>query len=289
MINLSSLFVLLFGLSVTWAKPTTRQMPFHKALIVIFENTDYAEALKQPFMSALAKKGALLSNYHAITHPSLPNYIALTSGNTWGIHSDDDATLNVRHIGNLLDEAHKTWKVYAEGYPGKPGQCFLGSYAGAYARKHVPFLSYVDVQKNPILCSKIISADQFPKDVLEKSLPDFALYIPDLRDDAHNTDARYADQWFKKVFGPLLTKLPKDELLIITFDEDGSYDVGTHGYKKTPNRVFTALYGESVRSGTVSTQRYDHYSVLKTIEAALNLGSLGAKDQSAHLINDVWK
>jgi acid phosphatase len=289
MTNLSWILSLLSVFSFAWATPAPRLLPFHKALIVIFENTSYADAVKQPFMASLAKKGALLSNVHAEAHPSLPNYIALTSGETWGVKSDDDVTLNVRHIGNLLDEAHKSWKVYAEGYPGKPGRCFLGSYANAYARKHVPFLSYADVQKTPLLCEKIVSAAEFPKDVLEKSLPDFALYIPDLRNDAHNTNARYADLWFKKTFDPLLTKLLKDELLIVTFDEDGAYNSKTHGYNKSSNRVFTALYGGGVRPGTISNKRYDHYSILKTVEAGLHLKSLGVKDKSARLISDVWK
>lgn len=271
-----------------WAQPAQRPPPFHKALIVIFENTNYQDAIKQPFMASLAAKGALLANDHAIAHPSLPNYIALTSGGTWGVDSDNDASLKVRHIGDLLDAAHKSWKVYAEAYPGGKGKCFLGSYSGTYARKHVPFLNYADVQKNPLSCAKVVNAEEFKKDVLSRSLPDFALYIPDLRNDAHNTDVRYADRWFQKTFGPLLPQLSKDELLIITFDEDGSYDAATKNYKKSANRVFTAFYGAGIRAGAVSKRRYDHYSVLKTVEKALGLKSLGARDKSAPLINDIW-
>ncbi len=289
MTNFSWILGLLSAFSFVWAKPAPLVFPFHKVLIVVFENTNYQDALKQPFLAEIAKKGALLSNYHAVAHPSLPNYIALTSGGTWGVKSDEDTTLNIRHIGDSLDSAHKTWKVYAEGYPGKPERCFLGEYANAYARKHVPFLSYANIQKNPRRCDQIVAASEFPKDVLRKALPDFALYIPDLRDDAHNTDAHYADLWFKKTFGPLLAELPKDELLIVTFDEDGAYNLETHGYNKSSNHVFTALYGSGVRPGSVSGKRYNHYSILKTVEAGLNLKSLGAKDKSARLINDIWK
>ncbi len=270
-------------------KPAKKFLPFHKILIVIFENTNYQDAAKQPFMASLAKKGALLQNSHAVTHPSLPNYLALTSGSYWKIRSDDDAALNVRHIGDLLDEAHKSWKVYAEAYPGKPGQCFLGSYAGTYARKHVPMLSYKDVQKTPALCAKVVNAKEFLNDFQKKSLPDFALYIPDLRNDAHNTDVRYADRWFKKTFGPLVSQWPKNELLVVTFDEDGSYNTHTHGFNKSANHIFTAFYGEGVRPGAVSKRWYNHYSLLKTVEAALGLKSLGQQDKSARLIDDVWK
>ncbi len=288
MMNLIFSLALILQPSFAAVKPR-RTPPFHKVLIVIFENTNYKDAAKQPFMASLAKKGALLKNYHAVTHPSLPNYLALTSGSSWKINSDDDVSLNVRHIGDLLNEAHKSWKVYAEAYPGKSGKCFLGSYAGTYARKHVPLLSYQDVQKTPALCDKIVNANEFARDFKKKALPDFALYIPDLKNDAHNTDVRYADHWFKKTFGPLLTHWPKDELLVFTFDEDGSYNLRTRGYNKSANRVLTVLYGAGVRPGAASRKWYDHYSLLKTVEAALGLKSLGQKDQSARPIDDVWK
>ncbi len=291
MINLIFLIALMIQPVFAAIKPekTAKKIPpFHKVLIVIFENTNYQDAAKQPFMASLAKKGALLQNYHAVTHPSLPNYLALTSGNTWGIHDDNDATLQVRHIGDLLDEAHKSWKVYAEAYPGKPGKCFLGSYAGTYARKHVPMLSYKDIQKSPALCDKIVNAKEFFNDFQKKSLPDFALYIPDLKNDAHNTNARYADRWFKKAFGPLISQWPKNEILIFTFDEDGSYNVRTHGFNKSANRVLTVFYGQGVRRSAVSRKWYSHYSLLKTVEAALGLKSLGQKDKPASIINDIW-
>ena len=85
-----------------------------------------------------------------------------------------------------------------------------------------------------------------------------------------------------------MSQWPKDELLIVTFDEDGSYNATTHGYNKSPNHVFTAFYGGGVHPGTISKKRYTHYSLLKTIEAALHLKSLGQKDKTAHIINDVW-
>lgn len=291
MINLIFLIALMIQpgfAAIKPAKPAKKIPPVHKVLIVIFENTNYQDAAKQPFMASLAKQGALLENYHAVTHPSLPNYLALTSGNYWKIQSDDDVSLNVGHIGDLLDEAHKSWKVYAEAYPGKPGQCFLGSYSGTYARKHVPMLSYKDVQKSPALCDRIVNAKEFFNDFQKKSLPDFALYIPDLKDDAHNTDVRYADRWFKKAFGPLISQWPKNELLAFTFDEDGSYNVRTRGFNKSANRVLTVLYGQGVRRGAVSRKWYSHYSLLKTVEAALGLKSLGQKDRSASLIDDIW-
>src|SRR6266566_2120639 len=56
--------------------------------IIVMENHTPEQALSGPFMASLASKYALAENYHAITHPSVPNYLALTSGSTWGVTDD---------------------------------------------------------------------------------------------------------------------------------------------------------------------------------------------------------
>jgi len=113
-------------------------------MIIILENANYRDALAQPFLSNLAKRGALLSEFYAEARPSLPNYIALTAGTTAGLTSNAPVSLDLHHIGDLLEGKGKTWKVYAEAYP---GHCFLGERSGTYVRKHVPFLSFENVRK----------------------------------------------------------------------------------------------------------------------------------------------
>src|SRR5262245_17702571 len=92
--------------------------PFRKVFIVVLENAAYADALAQPFLAALAERGALLTNFFAEGRPSQPNYIALTAGSTHGVTSNASVTLDVSHVGDLLETRGRTWKVYAEGYPG---------------------------------------------------------------------------------------------------------------------------------------------------------------------------
>ena len=42
-----------------------------------------------PYLNALARQSAVAANYYAITHPSLPNYLALTGGSTLGYSGSD--------------------------------------------------------------------------------------------------------------------------------------------------------------------------------------------------------
>ncbi len=269
------------GISAPAAISKTAVPPsFKKVMIIVLENISYNEALAQNFLSNFAKQGALLSNLDAETHPSQGNYIAMTAGSTEGVLSDKPYNLNAKHVGDLLEAGSKTWKVYAQGYP---GNCFLGAQSGNYVRKHVPFLSYINVQKDPRRCANIVDDSGFKSDIAGGRLPDFSLFIPDIKNDGHDTGVAYADKWLSSYVGPLMKDpaFMKDMLLVITFDED---DKST-----TSNHIYTAVYGDSVTPGGVSNDSYSHYSLLRTIEDTLGLGTLGQNDASAAPITGVWR
>jgi hypothetical protein len=251
---------------------------YKRVMIVIFENINYGPALDQKFLGKLAKEGVNLANYYAIRHPSQPNYIALVAGDTFGVDSDSNVDLDVRHLGDLLEAKGKTWKVYAESYPGR---CFLGRKDSTYVRKHVPFLSFKNIQTDKARCARIVDASELKKDIRKGTLPDFSLYIPDLNNDAHDTGIKYGDRWLAGAFGPRLKDpaFMKDMLFVVTFDEDAGLD----------NRILTVLYGDSVKPGYVSKERYTHYSLLRTLEDHFGLGTLGKNDAGAKPITDVWR
>lgn len=248
-------------------------------MVVVFENTDYATAMKQPFFAEFAKVGASLDNMSALTHPSQGNYISMISGETYKIINDNKIDLTGLHLGDLLEAKKLTWKVYAEDFP---GNCFKGDTAGDYARKHIPFMSFKNVSMNPVRCKNIVEASQLDLDISSESLPNYSMYIPNLKNDGHNTGVAYANQWLAKKFGPLMkdAKFMNEMLLIITFDEASSHK---------SNQIYTALYGDSVIAGASSKKSYTHYSILKTIEAAWDLGSLNKEDAAAETISDVLK
>lgn len=252
---------------------------FKKVFVVVLENEGAEESLAQPFLQDLAKKGAYFNNFHAVSHPSQPNYIAMTAGSTFSIFHDGRVDLDVRNLADLLEEKGKTWKVYAEGYP---GHCFLGASLGKYVRKHVPFLSFRNIQTQPDRCARIVEAPQMVADLVSEGLPDFSLYIPDLDQDGHDTGVAFADEWLKRSFGPLLRnpEFMKDMLFIVTFDEAGWL---------SSNQIYTAFYGESVNPGQVSQTRYDFYSLLRTWEEGFGLGSLDQQDALATPITGIWR
>ena len=261
-----------------YERPTAWQGIKH-IVVVILENTNFKDAKAQPFLGGLAKKGALLTDYKAITHPSQPNYIAMISGNTHGVLTDANANIDKLHLGDLLEYGNKTWKVYAEGYPGNG---FLGSKSGKYVRKHVPFLSFKNVQSSPSRLANIIDLWEFFKDQKYNSLPHFALVIPDQDNNGHDTNAARASYSMNTVLSSMINdpEIMKDTVLVLTFDEDDRTD---------GNRVYTVILGAGVKENVTSNKEYNHYSLLKTIQEIYQIGNLGENDRDAKLILDIWK
>ncbi|MBI2712504.1 MAG: hypothetical protein HYX41_06580 [Bdellovibrio sp.] len=246
-------------------------------VFLIFENTNYSDAIKQPAFKRLSEEGALLTNYYALTHPSQPNYVALISGSFHGATSDHRYDIDAKHLGDLLQAKGKDWKVYAEDYP---GGCFLKMTDGYYARRHVPFLNFKSVQINKEQCAKVVNADQFNSDLATGRLPEFSLYIPNNMNNGHDSGIAFADSYLESQWKDRKDALlSKDILWVVTFDED------SHGEK---NRVLTVFYGAGVRAGSKSTQKYDHYSLLKTFEEIFSLSSFGLGDSTAKVIEDIW-
>ena len=253
---------------------------FKRVIIVVLENTNYNDALKQPNFAKIANDGAVFTQFMAETHPSQPNYIAMIAGDTLGVKNDSPANLGANHIGNLLTSKSLNWKVYAEGLP---SNCFLGTTSGRYARKHVPFISFLNVQQNPVECSKIVNSSQFQNDVTNDQVPAFSMYIPNLDDDGHDTGADYAGQWLSKEFGGVLSnsKFMKDTLIVITFDESES--------SSAKNQIYTVLIGANVTPRSKVDTLTNHYSVLRTIEDQFALGTLGKNDATALPIKGIWQ
>jgi hypothetical protein len=269
---------LTFALLSTAVAGTKTGKYFDHVIFVMFENTNYAVALKQPFFGKLAKSGANFSNFMALTHPSQANYVGLTSGALNGVKGDGRYDINSSNIADLLESKNLTWKVYAEDYP---GNCFTGMSSKGYARKHNPFISYLNIQKNPARCANIVNATQFDRDVASGSLPHYVFFIPNDSNNGHDTGVAYADKWYGKKFSALVddAKFMDNTVLISTFDESGA---------SNKNQIYTTVVGPSVRAAEFSTA-LNIFSLLKLIEENWNLGDLGRSDASATSIPNIWQ
>src|SRR5438093_9985331 len=92
---------------------TSLMPPFGRVAIVMMENKEYGQIIgnaKAPYLNALARSGALATNFHGTTHPSLPNYLALIGGSTFGITENcTDCHLAEPSLVDQLESAGITW------------------------------------------------------------------------------------------------------------------------------------------------------------------------------------
>src|SRR5438067_4897763 len=261
------------------AVPTFDAKNVRRVVLIILENGNPARAAQQSFLQDRAAEGMLLTQYFGVAHPSQPYYVAMISGSTAGALTDSPITLDRPHIGQSLGSR---WRVYAEDYPALSGKCNLVKKKGLYVRRHVPFLSFKDVQQGT--CSQIETFAALKDDVAANKLPDFAMIVPNLEHDGHEPfTMKDADDWLNANIAPLLKKpaFTKDTVFIVTFDEDDTFNAKN-------NRVFTVLWGDHVKQGTRSDV-YDHEDVLATIAALLGVKPPPFEESGVRPIGGIWK
>ena len=255
---------------------------FRHVILVVFENHEVNDVLGNsdaPTFNRLASRYATVSNYTAVTHPSLPNYLALVSGATQGIDSDcTDCIVNGRSLADTLAAARKTWKTYAEGLPSVG---FTGASSGHYAKKHNP-LVYFRGNLTPPRLQRIVPLTRFLPDVRARRLPTFSLIVPDLCHDIHDCGVSTGDSWLSSFLKPILRgSVLTKSVVFVVFDE-GDSDVGGGG------RVAALALGPLVRHHARSTVATNHYGLLRTIEAGLGLPLLG-RSAGARPIVGIWR
>jgi phosphatidylinositol-3-phosphatase len=256
---------------------------FTHVLVVVFENHERGEVAGSsdaPTFHALARRYATLTRYHGVTHPSLPNYLALVSGSTQGISSDcTDCLVAGRSLADTLEAAGRTWKTYAEGLPA-PG--YVGASAGGYAKKHDPFLYFRRVIGSAARRNRVVPFGELRRDVARRRLPDFALVVPDLCHDMHDCSVSTGDDWLRAEIVPLLrSPALAGGVVFVVFDE-GTTGEGGGG------RVEALALGPTVRRGSVFAGSTNHYGLLRTIEDAWGLPRLGLSAR-ARPIEGIWK
>ncbi len=285
-LNLSILTALFTPVVLFAAQPVV-----DKIVLVVFENVNEEDTIKQPTFKEIALHSAYFNNFYAVARPSLPNYIAITAGSTFGIKSDAKINLTQTSLVNLLDNKKLSWKVYAENYPENKG-CFLDDHSddGLYARNHNPFISYTYVSENPNRCKQIVNGQaHFKQDIAQNKLPHFSMYIPNIINNGHKNGIQDAEKWLKEYLYPIMKSdaiKQENVLFILTFDEGNKNPTDP---KYIENKVYTAFYGPMINPNVINTH-YDFYNLLRTIEDIWQLGTLDRNDKTATAINPViWK
>lgn len=267
---------------------------FEHIVIIMFENKEFGTVIGNPLMpnyNRLAREYTLLTQYYAVRHPSLPNYVALMGGDTFGIESDcSDCFIDAPSLPDLIEASGRTWKTYQEDMP-EP--CYLGS-KGDYAQKHNPFIYFDPIRLDAARCQRtILPLTALQTDIETPSLPNFIFITPNLCNDAHDCPLDVADAWLTELLSrlvPAFDATGESYLLVMTFDEGQGHHSCCGLPAEAGGRVPVVFYSPLVKNGFEDPTPYTHYSLLKTISTAWSLPFLGhAADDSHVLITAPWK
>ena len=239
---------------------------------IVMENHAYSQVIgsaSAPYENQLAGQCGLATNYKAVTHPSLPNYIAMTSGDTQGVTDDNPPSshpLSAASIFSQVKAAGLTWRSYEEAMP---SNCYLGS-SGSYAVKHNPAAYFVPVRSDCAVWDVpmgTMSGGAFLNDLSANTLPAFSFVTPDMCNDTHDCGVGTGDSWLQGWI-PKIVASPAyqsgNTAIVLTWDEDDF---------TTVNQVATIVISPTTTPGTRSGTAFNHYSLLKTTEQMLGIST----------------
>jgi acid phosphatase len=245
------------------------------------ENHSYNEVIGSAYISSLAASGAVASSYYATAHPSLPNYAELTSGQSFpNADSDCDPSSScqssARNIVDTVTASGRTWHSYQESMGSPCGKVTSGN----YAPKHNPFVYYTDISAASCQAN-VVDYSNLAGDLNSSRLANYVFITPNLCNDMHDCSVGTGDAWLSKNVPTILGSAAftqQHSLLMLVWDEDDS---------SQSNQVAFVAVGWKVKAAYKSGVRYNHYSLLKTVEASWGLPALNANDQGAIPMTDL--
>ena len=276
------------------ATPVPLVPNFEHIVVVMFENKEFGTVIGNSLMpnyNKLAREYTLLTQYHAVTHPSLPNYIAFISGDTYGIERNcNDCFIDAPSLPDFIEASGRTWKTYQEDMP---SPCYLGD-THIYVQKHNPFVYFDSIRLDVARCERsVVPLTTLHTDIETDSLPNFMFIKPNLCNDSHDCELNISDAWLTNLLVglvPALDATGESYLLVLLFEE-GQGDHSCCGLPlEAGGRVPVVLYSPLVKNGFEDSAPYTHYSMLKTISEAWGLPYLGHAAENNHaLIVAPWK
>jgi hypothetical protein len=240
---------------------------------IVMENKSWHDVMGSsapaPNIKRLAGLCGVASAFYGEAHPSLPNYIAMTSGGMQGITDDSGPGSHQLSVDNIFHQVGD-WRALEESMP---TSCSTTD-SGDYEARHNPPPYYVRLRSS---CPT--------RDVPLGARPDlsakFTFVTPNGCHDMHSSpcasatpdEVRVGDTWLgsfmRQVFATPQYR-SGTTAVVVTWDESSHGDPASQ-------KIPTLVIAPSVHPGTVATQRFDHYALLRTTEELLGVRTfLGA-------------
>ena len=236
---------------------------------IVMENQGYTVvgSPSAPYLNTLASACGLATQDYAASHPSLPNYIALTSGSTQGITDDAEPSQHILTVPSIFSQLGTNWSALVESMPSRCDQVTNGQYAA----RHNPAVYFQSLASS---CPQNDVPLALPLNLSKK----FTFIVPNVCNDMHSCSVTTGDQWLRR-FVPAILATPQYQrgslVLFITFDENDL---------QSSNRLPTLVIAPSVPRGLKVGVHFTHYSLLGTTESLLHLSLLGGARSASSML-----
>jgi phospholipase C len=248
---------------------------------VWMENHSYNDIIgssQAPYINSVANECGLATNYHNLSHPSLPNYVGATSGlavsSLSTFNSDCSPSKRCSTSAASVFGQGESWKGYEESMPSNCDK----SNSGEYAVRHNPPPYFTSLSG----CSTFdVPYTQLATDLSAGTLPTFSFVTPNLIDDMHDGTVAQGDSWLSSNLPTILNSseyTSGSTAVFITWDEGTGGSSGENCAANTTDQschVATIVISPSTLVGVKSGTLFNHYSLLATAEQLLGLPFLG--------------
>lgn len=273
-------------------------------VVVLLENRSFGQIIgssEAPYINGvLVAQGALLTNSHAIEHPSQPNYLDLFSGSNQSVTTDakpPNTPFSTPNLGAKLIAAGLSFATFSESLPyvGFKGYEFTDTPGvEQYVRRHNPAVNWQADDapaSNHLPASTNLPFTMFPTTTSGfESLPTVSFVIPNEQHNMHDSTIRAADDWLRANLESYRSwAMSHNNILLLTFDEDAK--------NTATNHITTIFVGDPIIPGQYSESSIentpgsgvDHFNILRTIEHRYGLGFCNAAtDGSRKPITDIF-
>ena len=255
--------------------------------VIVMENVGYENVIgsvNAPYMNkTLLPQATLYTNSFAITHPSLPNYLALFAGSTFSVTNDNcingnppNGPFNAPNLYSELKKAGKKALAYMEDLP---YDGYSGCQSGLYVQKHNPFMYFnAGTTNNVPYSTSVVYNGPYSS---AATWPELTFISPNLINDMHNgttvaIQVSNGDTWLSQHLPPLISYARSHNgLIILTMDENDF---------REDQHIPTILIGDRIAGGQVVRQTITHYNVTKTITDNFGAAAIGNSAGLADLV-----
>lgn len=256
---------------------------------VVLENHSFGDLIgdpgspaeaTSPYLNRLARSCGLATDFRAITHPSLPNYLAMVSGRTGGVTTSCTPATCPQHRRTVFDQLRsqdRSWRVFAESMPGACRRTDAYPYVVRHnPPTYFPAVAGCDRRDLPMGSTR---SGRFVDTLADGRLPALTIVIPNQCHNTHDCPIGDGDRWLSRIVPKILDGpdyRAGRTALFVTWDEgEGGY--AGQSCRKDFDRschIVTVVVSPSTAAGTRSGTRYDLYSLLETTERMLGIRTL---------------